>query len=302
LIIRDLVLTARRRLAAAGVEAGEAALDAELLAREVLGWDRARFFTRESDEATGSVIDAFTALVARRERREPISAILGRREFWGLDFEVTRDVLTPRPETEIIVEQAIRCLAGGSAPAGPGDAARTAAGGRPAAKMADVGTGSGCLAVCLAREFPLARVVATDISAPALAVARRNAERHDVLDRIDFRLTSLLDGVSPPLDLVVSNPPYVAAGDIPSLPPEVREFEPREALDGGPDGLDAVRALMRGAAGVLRPGGWLIVEFGIDQEGGVRDAAERAGLEVVAVRADLQGIPRTVVARKPPPG
>ena len=129
-------------------------------------------------------------------------------------------------------------------------------------------------------------------------MARRNALRHDVDDRIDFRQTSLLDGLAPAFDLVVSNPPYVPTRDLPGLPPEVRDFEPREALDGGEDGLDALRDLMKGAAGVLAPGGWLIVEFGYGQEAGVRAAVAAAHLELVAIRPDLQGIPRTVVARR----
>jgi release factor glutamine methyltransferase len=293
--LRDLVLTARARLAAAGIEPVEAAMDAELLAREVLGWDRARFIAHETDPAPSSLFVPYAALVARRERREPVSEILGRREFWGLDFEVTRDVLTPRPETEIIVEEAIARLAGSAAAVGPGEAGEPA---RAGIRIVDIGTGSGCLAVTLAREFPNSFVIATDISAAALDIARRNAARHDVLDRVDFRLTSLLDGVAPTVDLVVSNPPYVPSDDIGSLPPEVRDHEPHEALDGGQDGLDAIRELMKGAAGVLGPGGWLIVEFGVGQEEGVRSAVSSAGLELTAIRADLQGIPRTVVARR----
>jgi release factor glutamine methyltransferase len=294
--IRDLVLAARARLAAAGIEGGEAAMDAELLAREVLGWDRARFLAHETDPAPPSLAAPFAALVGRRERREPVSEILGRREFWGLDFEVTRDVLTPRPETEIILEEAIARTTGEPPPLGPRPAASGA--GRPPLRIVDVGTGSGCLAIALAREFPRSTVVATDISAPALDVARRNASRHGVRDRIDFRLTSLLDGLAPAFDLVVSNPPYVPAAEVPRLPPEVRDFEPRQALDGGADGLEAVRELMKGAAGVLAPGGWLIVEFGHGQEAGVRAAVAATSLDLVAIRPDLQGIPRTVVARR----
>ncbi len=295
--LRELVLSARTRLAAAGIEPGEAAMDAELLAREVLGWDRARFLAHETEPPPPSLAGPFAALLARRERREPVSGILGRREFWGLDFEVTPDVLTPRPETEIIVEEAVARVTGGPAPIGPAAAGHP--GERPAIRVADVGTGSGCLAVSLALEFPRATFVATDVSAAALEVARRNAARHGVLDRIDFRLTSLLDGIAPTLDLVVSNPPYVPTGDIPGLPPEVRDHEPRQALDGGADGLAAVRDLARSAAGVLAQGAWLVVEFGVGQEPGVRSAVTGAGLDLVAIRPDLQGIPRTAVARKP---
>lgn len=305
--IRTLVAIARARLAAAGIEPGEAAMDAELLAREVLGWDRARLLAHDTDPAPASLPAPFDALVARRARREPVSEILGRREFWGLDFEVTRDVLTPRPETETIIEEAIARATGEARPLGPGTW-RRARSGRPEAsaapsaplalRIADVGTGTGCLAVVLAREFPHATVVATEISAAALEVAGRNAARHGVRDRIDFRLTSLLDGIAPAFDLVVSNPPYVPTGDLAALPPEVREYEPRAALDGGDDGLDVVRELARSAAGVLAPGGWLIVEFGYGQENGVRAVIGQTSLELVAIRQDLQGIARTVVARR----
>ncbi len=299
--IRDLVLHARDRLAAAGVEPNEAAMDAELLAREVLGWDLARFLAYDTDPPPATFPDAFASLVVRRAGREPVSEILGRREFWGLEFEVTRDVLTPRPESEIIVEEAIARIraaqpASGSAPAG------AAAPRMPPLRFADVGTGTGCLAVCLARAFEQSTTIATDTSAPAIEIARRNATRHGVLDRIDFRLTSLLDGVEPSLDLVVSNPPYVRTGDLATLPPEVRDFEPRDALDGGADGLDVMRGLARAAERAVRAGGWLIAEFGFGQEAGVREAVTDAGLELVDVRLDLQGIPRTVVARKPAGG
>jgi release factor glutamine methyltransferase len=279
--VRDLVRGARARLASAGIDRDEAAMDAELLAREVLGWNRARFITGEVEPPPAGFAGAFDALIERRASREPVSEILGRREFWGLEFEVTPDVLTPRPETEIIVEEALARVPSGSAP-----------------RAADVGTGSGCLAVTLAREIPAACFVATDILPAALEVAGRNAARHGVANRIDFRRTSLLDGVDGPLDLIVSNPPYVPTGDLPGLPPEVREHEPRQALDGGRDGLVTVRALMTEASARLAPGGWLIVEFGFGQDAGIREAVSAAGLDLEAVRADLQGIPRTLVARK----
>lgn len=279
--LRDHVVRARARLAAAGIQPAEAALDAELLAREALGWDRARFLAHETEPASPAFDEAFGELVRRREHREPISVILGRREFWGLDFEVTRDVLTPRPETEIIIEQALARF-----------------GTKQPARLVDIGTGTGCLAVCLAREFPDTGVIATDVSPAALAVARRNAARHGVLARIDFRQTSLLAGVDPTVELVVSNPPYVPADYIRGLPPEVRDHEPRQALDGGTDGLGVIRELLREATAVLSPGGQVIMEFGFGQEEAVRDAVASASLDLVAVCDDLQGIPRTVVARK----
>jgi release factor glutamine methyltransferase len=288
--LRQLVLSARARLVAAGIDAALAAMDAALLARHVLGWDRARFLAHDTDPAPEAFPAAFDGLVARRTRREPLSSITGWREFWGLDFEVTRDVLTPRPETEAVVEEAIACLAGG-------------AGSRPGSadpgRFVDVGTGSGCLAICLAREVAASRVVATDISAAALAVARRNAARLGVADRVEFRRSSILDGISPPVALVVSNPPYVPTDAIPALMPEVRQWEPGEALDGGADGLDAVRALVAAAPGVLQPGGWLIMEFGYGQDQAVQAIVAESPLHLVRIRNDVQGIPRTLVARTP---
>jgi release factor glutamine methyltransferase len=289
--LRDLVLAARARLAAAGIEANEAAMDAAMLARRVLGWDLARFIAHETETPPEGVPAAFESVVRRRERREPMSAITGRREFWGLEFEVGPDVLAPRPETEIIVEEATACLA------------REGQDASPAARLliVDVGTGSGCLAVCLAREFPGARVIATDVSPEALAIAARNARRHGVGARVEFRQTPLVEGVNGPVALVVSNPPYIPSDDIGGLPPEVRVWEPRQALDGGPDGLAVVRELLATAPTVLAPGGWLIMEFGCGQQQGVEDAMRTSPLELVRFTKDLLQIPRTLVARMPRP-
>jgi release factor glutamine methyltransferase len=285
--LRNVVLAARARLAAAGIEPNEAALDAALLARDVLGWDPARFVAHQTESAPEDFPSAFESVVSRRERREPMSAITRRREFWGLEFEVGPEVLAPRPETEIIVEEALACLGG----AGRDEDARP--------RIVDVGTGSGCLAICLAREFPAANVIATDTSPSALSIAARNAQRHGVGGRVEFRQTSLLDGLTGPAALIVSNPPYIPSGDIGGLPPEVRDWEPLQALDGGPDGLDIVRALLADAPRVLAPGGWLIVEFGFGQREGVEALVRDSPLEVVRVANDLQQIPRTLVARAP---
>ena len=163
-----------------------------MLARQVLGWDRARFLADRNDTATSGFLLKYEPLVARRERREPVSYILGTREFWGLPFEVGPDVLIPRQETEFIVEETLALVGKDSHPL-----------------IVDVGTGSGCIAISLAREIPGARVIATDLSAHALGVARRNAVRHDVGDRITFVETSFLDGIDDRVDVIVSNPPYV---------------------------------------------------------------------------------------------
>ena len=285
--LRDLVLAARARLAAAGIEPNEAALDAALLARHVLGWDLARLIACETEAPPAGFAAAFESVVSRRERREPISAVIRRREFWGLEFEVGPEVLAPRPETEIIVEEALACLN------------RTGLDEKARPVIVDVGTGSGCLAVSLAREFPAASVIATDISPAALSLAARNARRHGVGNRVEFRQTSLLDGVAGPAALIVSNPPYIPADEIGGLPPEVREWEPLQALDGGRDGLDVVRALLADAARVLTPGGWLIMEFGSGQRDAVTTLLRGSRLEMTRIVNDLQRIPRTLVARLP---
>jgi len=283
--IHDLVQGARDRLIEAGIGANNAALDAELLARQVLGWDKARFLTDRNEAATTMFLLGYEHFVARRTRREPISYILGTREFWSLNFEVTPDVLIPRPETELIVEEALKIGASGAIGAGN--------------LIYDVGTGSGVLAVVLAKEFPDAKVVATDISPEALGVAKRNAARHGVADRITFVETSFLDGLEAGAHLIVSNPPYVPALSKPALSPEVRDYEPRVAVYGGDDGLEGLRRVVEDAAALLAPGGWLIVEFGYGQEDAVVNLVNASPvLSLVKVRNDLQDIPRTVVAQR----
>lgn len=284
--LAEHVARGRLRLAGAGIRAEDAAFDAEVLARHLLGWDRASYLARTRDPVPAWFPRQYGQWLERRAGREPVSQILGRREFWGLDFEVTRDVLTPRPETELIVEEALACVS----------AAR--ADGKAVHSVVDVGTGSGCLAVSLARELPGARIVATDTSGAALAVARRNAVRHGVGARVAFVRSSLADALAGPVDLLVSNPPYAADADLAVLPPEVREFEPEIAVAGGPDGLEPIRRLLDQAPRVLAPAGWLVFEFGACQEEGVRAAIVRhPTLELVRIRRDLQGLPRTAVVR-----
>jgi release factor glutamine methyltransferase len=281
-MLHQRLAEARLTLTQAGIPPDEAALDAELLARQVLDCDRATLLTRARDPLPSAFDRLFKTLLTRRARREPLAYIVGHREFWGLEFDVTPAVLIPRPETELIVEEALASMP-------LRDAGR---------RIVDVGTGSGCLAVTLAIEFPAAQVTATDISDDALAVAYRNAERHNVLARVSFLQTNLLDGISGPADLIVSNPPYVAVGDAPTLPPEVAGYEPATALFAGSDGLDVIRELLAAAPLLLASDGFLIVEFGFGQEALVRDAARAAGWTVVRMRSDLQRIPRVVVLRR----
>jgi release factor glutamine methyltransferase len=282
LTIHDLVQGARDRFMNAGISASLATLDAEVLARRVLGWDRARFLADRNEKATSVFLLQYEPLVARRERREPVSYILGAREFWGLQFEVGPDVLIPRPETEFIVEETLALAGKDSHPL-----------------IVDVGTGSGCIAIALACEIPGARIIATDVSKHALEVARRNAAHHGVADRITFVETSFLDGIDETVDIIVSNPPYVPAVSQPALTPEVRDYEPAVAVFGGEDGLDGLRSVLDGAVSRLGPGGWLVMEFGCGQDDCVTDLVRAVdGLDLVKIRHDLQDIPRTVICRR----
>jgi release factor glutamine methyltransferase len=280
--LHERLTEARQTLIRAGIRADEAALDAEVLARHVLECDRATLLTRARDPIPSAFDRLYQTLVARRAAREPLAYIVGHREFWGLEFEVSPAVLIPRPETELIVEEALSVMP-------IREAAR---------RIIDVGTGSGCLAVALAVEFPPATVVAIDLSDEALAVAARNAERHNLIGRIDFVRADLLQGVTGPADLIVSNPPYVPDRDARIGQPEVARYEPPSALYGGKDGLDLIRRLLADARPILAAGGWFIMEFGFGQEPGVEEAAHELGWTIERMRGDLQGIPRVAVLRR----
>jgi release factor glutamine methyltransferase len=278
--LHERLTDARQSLVRAGIPEKEAALDAEVLARHVLECDRATLVTRSRDPIPSAFDRLYQPLVARRVAREPIAYILGHREFWGLEFEVTPDVLIPRPETEFIVEEAIAV------------ASRTLT-----RRIVDVGTGSGCLAVALAIEFASARVIATDVSSAALAVATRNAERHKAIGRISFVETDLFDDSEGLAHLIVSNPPYVPEVHAAAVQPEVGRYEPRTALYAGRDGLAVIRRLLAAAPRRLAEEGWLVVEFGLGQEAPFRAVAAEAGWQVARIREDLQGIPRVAVLR-----
>lgn len=285
--IAEAIARGRDALVAAGVPPEEAPGDAEVLARHVLDWDLARLAISRRDPGPGGFQERYAELIARRCAREPVSQIVGHREFWGLAFEVTRDVLTPRPETELVVQAALDLCRNPDAvkvplPLGP-------------AVIVDVGTGSGCIAIALAKELPRARFIASDISVAALNIARRNAARHGVGERIAF----LHSGVIPPetaIDVVVSNPPYIPRRDRDSLAPEVRHYEPDVALFGGDDGLDMYRALFDGRAG-LRENGRMILEVGYDQAAAVRELAKPPQWKFERSYRDLQGYERVLVFR-----
>lgn len=271
----------REALVDGGFPRNDATLDAEVLARDLLGWDRARLLADGHIAAPAEFVPRYTSAIQRRLKREPVAMIIGHREFWNLDFFVTPATLVPRPETELIVEEALRLL--------PADSR---------AALVDVGTGSGCLAVAIAVERPGVRVVATDISHDALQVARRNAARHGVADRIGFVRMDLASGLRVRADLIVSNPPYVPERAAAALPPDVVQYEPAAALFGGDDGLDIVRRLLTGAPAQLARDGRLIVEFGFGQDDAVLEAAAATGWRAERVLHDLQGIARTVVLRR----
>lgn len=298
-------------LIAAGFPAADARVDARVLARHVFGLDEAGLILREPEAPDPAGLPAFRAATARRARFEPVAYILGHREFYGREFAVSPAVLVPRPETEMIVEMALARFGGrlarrsvpregGRAAERTGNAAETAACAKADEhiEIVDVGTGSGCIAVSLACELPCARIVATDVSATAIEIARANARRHGVGDRVAFQVVSLVPQVAQ-VDLVVSNPPYVPVPLRDCLPRDVRDHEPPLALFAGDEGLDLIRGLVGEAASVLRPGGWLIFEFGYGQADAVaRLLRGHPGFDAIEIAPDLQGIPRVVAAQR----
>lgn len=273
---------ATARLTEAGI--AEAAWDAERLLRHVTGWDRATVLLRGSETLALEAQTAFFELVAERARRRPLQHLTETQAFWRHEFRVTPDVLIPRPETELLVEASLQALAGTARPV-----------------IVDVGTGSGCIALSLAAERPDSIVHAIDISPAALAVARENARRLGLDDRVSFHQGDFLTPapVAPgTAHLIVSNPPYVDLAEIPRLAPEVRDHEPRQALVPPDDRYGAYRRIAPQALPLLAPGGALILEVGHGMAGEVVALCQAAGFRVRSVLADLQGIPRTVVAGK----
>jgi release factor glutamine methyltransferase len=271
-----------RRLAVAGVP--NAAWDAELLLRHVLGWERAHLLAHLDEPLSSEAQQRYGELAAARERRTPLQHLTQRQAFWRRDFEVSPDVLIPRPETEILVEATLARVADVTAPL-----------------VVDVGTGSGCIALSIACDRSDAQVHATDISSAALAVAERNAKRLECAERVRFHqgdLLAPLEHLAGTADAVVSNPPYVARGDAGTLAPEVRDHEPLVALF--PDGaVDSVyRRLIPAAWQMLRSEGWLLLEVGFGMANNVADLCAEAGFVADAPLNDLNGIPRVVPARK----
>jgi release factor glutamine methyltransferase len=262
-------------------------LDAEILLAEALACQRIQLYTAFEEVPDDAKRAAFRELVRRRAEGEPVAYLVGRKEFYSLPFKVGPGVLIPRPETELIVVTVL-------------DSARQRTGGEPPV-IADVGTGSGILAVTLARHLPAARVVATDLSGTALAIARENAVRHGVAARIEFVECDLLAGVAdaPVFDFIVSNPPYVASAEYAELPRDVKDHEPREALLAGPLGTEVIARLVPQAAARLRQGGSLLIEVSPMIHDAVRDMLTAAGgLEPGPTVKDLARLPRVVQAKK----
>jgi release factor glutamine methyltransferase len=278
--ISNAISEGMRVLRAAGV--ADARRESGSLAAHAIGRDRTYVVTHADELWQGDEVEIFRKLIERRAKGEPLQYITGHQEFFKLDFEVTPDVLIPRPETELIVEIALELL--------KDDRLQ---------RIADIGTGSGCIAISVLHELGDARAIATDISPGALRAARRNAERHGVGDRlglIESDCFSALDSRNP-FSLVVSNPPYIREDEMETLQREVR-CEPRTALEGGPDGLDIVRRLLREAAPFLCPDGHLVFEIGSGQDTAVEQLINARVWELKEARCDLQGIARAVVLRK----
>lgn len=257
----------------------EPRLDAQALLADLLGLDRVGLYLNYDRPLTAAELADFKQRVSRRGKREPLQYILGRAEFWSLSFKVTPAVLIPRADTEVLVEEALKHLPQGGA-------------------LLDIGAGSGVIAVAIAHERPDARVAGIDCSLPALAVAQQNAETNGVAARVNFSQGDLYHLDGGPYDLIVSNPPYIAADEAAGLMPEVRDFEPQLALLAGADGLDSYRSLVPGAIRQLNPGGWLLVEVGAGQAGAVSGFFHTAGYREIFMAQDLSGIDRVVGGRK----
>ena len=276
--LREALAAAVQQLEDAAV--GSPRLNAEMLLMFVLGVGRAYLYGHPERELTAPEEDSYAEAIAERARGVPAQYIIGHQEFWGLDFVVTPAVLIPRPETEHVVEAALELAQGIERP-----------------RIVDVGTGSGCIALALASEMKRAEIEAVDISPEALEIAKANAVRLQLAQRVRFRTGNLLEGFGvEEFDLVVSNPPYVGECEADKVQAEVRKFEPHVAVFGGPLGTEIVTRLLAQAHRVLKPGGHVLVEIGFSQSEKVREMA--AAFEDVRFVEDLQGIPRVLVGRK----
>jgi len=280
--LRDSLNSAVNRLTAANVPSPR--MNAELLLMFTLGCDRAYLFAHPERELCAAEQAHYDEALAERECGVPAQYITGHQEFWGMDFIVTPAVLIPRPETEHVVEIVLECVGRAPSPAG-------------SLRIVDVGTGSGCIALALAKELPQAEIHATDISSAALEIARANAARHQLERRVQWHQSDLLQGLAPnSFDFVVSNPPYVGESEEDQVQLEVRKFEPRQAVFAGATGLEVIERLISQARSTLKPGGWLVMEI----SGTIAKDVSLllAGWSDVQITNDLQGIPRVAFARR----
>lgn len=280
----DLYQSGVSRLRQADIE--DAEIEASLLLGHLLNLSRARVFLHD-EQLPDSVMQDFEQHLSRRLTREPLAYILGEQEFWSLPFYVNNDVLIPRPETELLLEIVLQVLKGGEQ--------------ELSGRVLDMGTGSGVIPIVLALELPRAFVCSLDISYAAQAVARKNAARHNVLDRVSFISSDWLAGIRrrPLFDLVVTNPPYVARESLAGLQPEVSLFEPRLALDGGHGGGEVIARFAGGVAAVLKPGGRFFMEIGADQSLFVMDLfSSFSAFDELTVYEDYAGLPRIFHARR----
>jgi release factor glutamine methyltransferase len=279
-------------------------MNAELLIRFTIDCDRAFLYAHPEWELTADETRRYDEVLARRATGVPAQYITGHQEFWGLDLIVSPAVLIPRPETEHVVETVLGLVSGddsGQSQDQDLDQNQQPRTGMSTPHMVDVGTGSGAIALALARELPSAAILATDISAEALEVARANAARHELTSRIEFHRTDLLSGLPRgAFDFVVSNPPYVGESEEDSVQLDVRKFEPRNAVFAGPTGLEVIERLIPQAQSALKPGGWLVFEISGAIAKGVRRML--SGWKEVAITNDLQGIARVAAARRPTTG
>ncbi len=278
--IADALRQADQRLRSAGIE--DSRLEAQLLLCYALGVDRTRLLAALDEAASEEQSNRFEMALKRRLRREPTSYIIGHREFYDIELEVTPVAPVPRPETELVVEETLRF-------------AKNFAN---SLTVVDVGTGSGAIALAVAKHLPRARVLATDIATDVLTLAKRNAERLGLADRIEYVQTDLIAGLEGPFDIVVANLPYVKSGDWEGLAPEIRLYEPLRAFDGGDDGLQLIQRLLAQTAGVLSPGCLMILEISWDQARALRSLVEELLPQShLSVKQDLAGLDRIAIIK-----